>query len=251
MRAAIACTYLTLALVAPCTSQGATVEARDYDAFWLWAGVRPQPVLASAKVLYILQGEVTATSPARLISQRATTPTLRRGSVWLVYRVQTLDWTPVIYSQVAAHLRRWRAAGNPVVGVQIDFDARSRHLEAYAAFLTDLRSRLPPDCRLGVTGLLDWSSQGNPAGLDALAGVVDEVVLQTYQGRHTIPGYAAYLARLDRLRTPFRIGLVQGGEWIAPEGLARNANFRGYVVFLRNPPLTAQQPRLEAGPPGR
>jgi len=137
---------------------------------------------------------------------------------------------------VAAHLRRWRAAGNPVVGIQIDFDARTRHLDAYAAFLKDLRARLPPDCRLGVTGLLDWSSQGDPAGLNALAGVVDEIILQTYQGRRTIPGYGAYLARLGRLGAPFRIGLIQGGEWTAPEDLARNPNFRGYVVFLRNPP---------------
>jgi hypothetical protein len=235
MRAGPAAFFLALALGAPGAGLGATVVASDYDAFWLWAGVRPQPVMATAKVLYILQGEVTATSPARLTAQGGATPALRRGELWLVYRVQTLDWTPLIYRQVAAHLRRWRAAGNPVVGVQIDFDARTRHLDAYAAFLKDLRSRLPPDCRLGVTGLLDWSSQGDPTGLNALAGVVDELVLQTYQGRRTIPGYGAYLARLDRLNAPFRIGLVQGGEWTPPEGLARNRSFRGYVVFLRNP----------------
>ena len=227
---------LALSLGAPGASLGATVKAGDYEAFWLWAGVRPQPVMRQAKVLYILQGEVTATSPAQLVAQGGATPALRRGELWLVYRAQTLDWTPLIYRQVAAHLRRWRAAGNPVVGVQIDFDARTSHLDAYAAFLKDLRSRLPPDCRLGVTGLLDWSSQGDPAGLNALAGVVDELVLQTYQGRRTIPGYGAYLARLGRLEMPFRIGLVQGGEWTPPEGLARNPNFRGYVVFLRNPP---------------
>jgi hypothetical protein len=231
---------LALALGAPSTAPAATVVASDYDAFWLWAGVRPQPVMATAKVLYILQGEVTATSPARLVAQGGATPSLRRGELWLVYRVQTLDWTPLIYRQLTAHLGRWRAAGNPVVGVQIDFDARTRHLDAYAAFLKDLRSRLPPDCRLGVTGLLDWSSQGDPAGLSALTGVVDELILQTYQGRRTIPGYGAYLARLGRLETPFRIGLIQGGDWAPPEGLARNPNFRGYVVFLRNPPVIAE-----------
>jgi hypothetical protein len=132
-------------------------------------------------------------------------------------------------------LVRWRSAGNRVVGIQIDFDARTRHLEDYAAFLSDLRRRLPADCRLGITGLLDWSSNGDPKGLDALARVVDEVVLQIYQGRHVIPGYAGYLARLDHLKIPFRVGLLQGGEWTPPPGLASNPNFRGYVVFLRNP----------------
>ncbi|HXU99804.1 MAG TPA: DUF3142 domain-containing protein [Caulobacteraceae bacterium] len=219
----------------------ATVDARDYDAFWLWAGVRPQPEMAKAKVLYVLQGEVVASSPPRLVAQGGATPALRRGELWLVYRVQTLAWTPLIYAQVAAHLRRWRAAGNPVVGVQIDFDARTRRLGAYAAFLADLKSRLPPDCKLGVTGLLDWSSQGDPAGLKALTGVVDELVLQTYQGRRTIPGYGAWLARLDRLGAPFRIGLVQGGEWTPPESLARDPDFRGYVVFLRNPTGPTEQ----------
>jgi len=81
---------------------------------------------------------------------------------------------------------------------------------------------------------LDWSAHGDPAGLDALGGVVDEVVLQIYQGRHVIPGYENYLAGLDRLRLPFRIGLLQGGEWSPPPGLARHPWFRGYVVFLLN-----------------
>ena len=138
-------------------------------------------------------------------------------------------------------LQRWRAAGNRVVGVQIDFDARTRHLDEYADFLRDLRRRLPPDCRLGITGLLDWSANGAPEGLEALAGVVDEIVLQIYQGRHVIPGYAAYLARLDRLRVPFRIGLLQGGEWTSPPSLAEHPFFRGYVVFLLNP--SPGQPR--------
>ena len=64
------------------------------------------------------------------------------------------------------------------------------------------------------------------------------MVLQIYQGRRTIPGYARYLTRLDRFRVPFRIGLPQGGEWRAPAGLDANPMFRGYVVFLMNQPPT-------------
>ncbi len=85
--------------------------------------------------------------------------------------------------------------------------------------------------------MLDWSSQGDPAALDSLAGVVDEVVLQTYQGRHTIPGYEAYMARLGRVKLPFKIGLVEGGDWSAPASILANPWFRGYVVFLTNPRL--------------
>jgi hypothetical protein len=229
------CGALLLAMGArPALPAPQTVDARDYDSFWLWAGVRSQPALAAARRLYLLQGEVKVGEPARLVNLRPATPHVRGSQVWLVVRVETLAWPPEVYAALLLELARWRAAGNDVMGLQIDFDARTRRLDQYARFLQDLRQRLPTDCRLGVTGLLDWSANGDPAGLDALAGTVDELVLQTYQGRSVIPGYAAF-GKLSRLTVPFRIGLLQGGEWQAPPTLPLNPYFRGYVVFLHNP----------------
>src|ERR1700722_2441514 len=210
----LALAVLALTLSGPAVA--GTVRAEDYDAFWLWAGVQPQPVLAQARTLYILQGQVTAPNPdgeGRLIAQGGAIPHLSHGQVWLDYRAHTLRWSPEVYGQILARLRRWRAAGNPAVGLQIDFDAQTRRPGEYATFLADLRGRLPTDCRLSITGLLDWSSQGDSAALDALGGVVDEVVLQTYQGRRTIPSYQAYMASLGRMTIPFRIGLAEGGDW--------------------------------------
>ena len=220
---------LTIQVVA-----AAPVDAAQYDAFWLWAGVRPQAVLRSAARVYLLQGQIEASPVVRLVSQRPAVPHVAGADVWMVVRVETLRWSPLVEQQVLGQLARWRAAGNRVVGLQIDFDARTRHLGEYAQFLGRLRGRLPSEYRLGITGLLDWSANGDPAGLDALAGVVDEIVLQIYQGRHVIPGYAGYLRRLDRMRVPFRIGLLQGGDWVPPAGLRANPKFRGYVVFLHN-----------------
>jgi hypothetical protein len=219
-------------LVTPAAA--APTIATDYDAFFLWAGVKPQPQLANARSLYLLQGQVDDGDPVRLIAQRPAVPKVADAEVWMVVRVETLDWPDSVYSQVLAALARWRAAGNKVVGLQIDFDAGTRHLEKYASFLGDLRKRLPLDCRLSITGLLDWSSNGDPAGLAALGAVIDEVVLQIYQGRRVIPGYAGYLAALERFQVPFRIGLLQGGDWEAPDHLVGNPWFRGYVVFLVN-----------------
>ncbi len=227
-------------LLAVATPAAPVVDARDHDSFWLWAGVVPQPALDTARRIYLLQGEVTARPTVRLVSQRPAPPRLRRAELWMVVRVETLRWTPAVHAQLLTQLDRWTAAGSRVAGLQIDFDARTRHLEDYAAFLRDLRRRLPPRYRLSITGLLDWSANGDPAGLDALAGVADELVLQIYQGRRVIPGYHAYLRRLDRLRVPFRIGLLQGGPWSAPEGLAANPMFRGYVVFLVNPATSSR-----------
>jgi hypothetical protein len=212
------------------------VDAEDHDSFWLWAGVRPQPAMERAKRLYILQGEVRAPPPVQLVSRRSAVPRVAGSDVWMVVRVETLAWPPHVTEQLLRQLSLWRAAGNRVVGVQIDFDARTRHLHTYAAFLETLRRRLPPGTKLGITGLLDWSANGDPAGLAALAGTVDEAVLQIYQGRRVIPGYRAYLANLGRMTMPFRIGLLQGGEWQPPADLAENPHFQGYVVFLQNPP---------------
>lgn len=64
---------------------------------------------------------------------------------------------------------------------------------------------------------------------------MDEVVVQTYQGRHSIPDYAAYLPRMNRLGLPFKIGLIQDGAWEEPKYLQTSEWFRGYVVFLQNP----------------
>jgi hypothetical protein len=215
-------------------SAPAPVVAGEYDSFWLWAGVKPQPVLTRARRIYLLAGEVRHQPPVRLASQRAAVPHVTHADVWMVVRVETLAWPPEVYRQLDGLLERWSKAGNRLVGLQVDFDARTQHLQDYAAFLADLRKRLPSGLKLGTTGLLDWSANGDPKGLDALVGSVDEVVLQIYQGRHVIPGYEAYLARLDRMKLPFRIGLLQYGEWRPPENLQRNPQFRGYVVFLHN-----------------
>jgi hypothetical protein len=34
---------------------------------------------------------------------------------------------------------------------------------------------------------------------------------------------------------PYKIGLVQHGEWTAPSSLANDPDFKGYLVFLLNP----------------
>jgi hypothetical protein len=209
------------------------VDANDYDAFWLWAGVKPQPVLKKAKTIYLLAGEVR-TDGGTFIPLRAT-PSIRHAKIWLVVRVETLKWNPQVYKQVLEKLKSWSMQGNEVYGIQIDFDARTKHLQSYGLFLRDLRKQIPANYKLGITGLLDWSAQGDPQGLKSLANVVDEIVVQIYQGRHSIPGYENYLQHLSKLQMPYRIGLVQNGLWNAPDNLESDPNFRGFVVFLLNP----------------
>lgn len=81
-----------------------------------------------------------------------------------------------------------------------------------------------------MTGLLDWSANADAAGLARLRGVVDEVVIQTYQDHRTIPGCEAYLASLARLPIPYRVAWCKAGNG-EPAGAGDRPQFRGYVVF--------------------
>jgi hypothetical protein len=211
------------------------VDPRDYDAFWLWPGVTPPPALERARTIYLLDGEIRDARPAHYVSLRPQPPRLPGKQVWLVVRTDTLTWPEGSDAAIVRRLDQWRAAGNGLAGLQVDFDARTKHLEDYAAFLKRLRTQLPRRYRLSVTGLLDWSANGEPRALASLVGTVDEVVIQTYQGRETIPGYEAYFRRLNGFPITFKVGLVENGRWREPPGLARNSKFSGYVVFLLQP----------------
>ncbi|BBU62446.1 hypothetical protein MSC49_23810 [Methylosinus sp. C49] len=212
------------------------VRAADHDAFWLWAGVKRRAELATAKTIYLHSGEIGPDRDGfiRMKAQGGVEPGPHKAALWLAYRVRSLDWPPEIVAQIRRRLEAWRAQPGGVAGVQIDFDASTRGLQNYAAFLRTLRRELPRGCALGVTGLMDWASQAAPEDLNALSGSVDELVFQTYKGAQTVENIDAYVARLSRLRIPFRLGLAEGARWAPPAALAERPNFLGYVVFLRN-----------------
>lgn len=214
------------------------VDPAHFDQFFLWAGVKPPPAAANARELYILGGEIRRGGPVRLVDMRAGVPRVQGPKVWLTVRTERLDWDRATWDAVRAMLARWRAGVGRLEGLQIDFDASTPGLHRYRAFLEAVRRELPPGTRLSITGLLDWSANGDPVELARLAGLVDEVVIQTYQGRTTIPGYAAWFAHIDSLPLTHKIALVEGGEWTPPPALARDRRFAGYVVFLLGPSRT-------------
>ncbi|MPT48980.1 MAG: DUF3142 domain-containing protein [Sphingobium sp.] len=211
------------------------VNPAEYDAFFLWAGVKPHAALKRAKTIYLLNGEVQVKDAARLVPLRPGTPQIRHARIWMTVRLERLDWDEAVYQHILQDMERWKGAGNDLIGLQLDFDARTRGLSDYAAFLRGVRQRLPQYYQLSVTGLMDWSAGGNSAALSKLGDVVDEVVIQTYQGRETIAGYERYMDSLRRLPMPYRIALVEGGEWRAPPALVNDPHFRGYVIFLLPP----------------
>jgi Tfp pilus assembly protein PilN len=221
----------------PASDHPVRVDAASYRQFWLWAGVTPQPVLHQAQRLYLLQGHISQHGDAVSLQPQGLPPsTLKVPELWLSYRVATLDWQPGVVRDLLRQRTAWQAKGNRVIGIQIDFDAATPRLAGYADFLRQLRQQLPADCQLGITGLLDWSANGDVTTLNGLSGVVDELVVQTYRGRTTVDHYEQYLPALRRLTLPFKLGLVQDGVWNPDwqRQFASQPNYRGEVVFLLN-----------------
>nr|WP_113865717.1 DUF3142 domain-containing protein [Brenneria salicis]NMN93225.1 uncharacterized protein DUF3142 [Brenneria salicis ATCC 15712 = DSM 30166]RBP64086.1 uncharacterized protein DUF3142 [Brenneria salicis ATCC 15712 = DSM 30166]RLM31116.1 hypothetical protein BHG07_07050 [Brenneria salicis ATCC 15712 = DSM 30166] len=230
---------LMLAWALAFSAQAATVDASRYQAFWLWVAVRPQPVLHQAQTLYLHQGEIARRQGKLVFLRQGLPPSkLRVATIWLSYRMTTLDLSDRHLNRMLKLRENWRSHGNQVKGIQIDFDAKSYQLAGYVAFLQQLRKRLPADCQISITGLLDWSKTGDVAQLNRLHESVDELVVQTYQGRNTVTNYVDYLPALLKLKLPFRLGLVQHGKWNRQwqQRLARSPYYRGEVVFLINPP---------------
>ncbi|CAH5899297.1 hypothetical protein AI2913V1_3499, partial [Klebsiella aerogenes] len=227
---------LVIALLVGSAQAAERVDARQHSAFWLWSGVKAGDELRNAQTVYLHQGEVLKQA-GEVVFQRLGLPVSRLTfpSIWLTVRFTTLDVPPMIVPRIVRLMQRWQTAGNQVVGLQIDFDAGTYQLADYARFLRQLRQQLPPEFALGVTGLLDWAKTGDIATLNALA--VDELVVQSYQGRRTVANYQDYLPALSRLRIPFKLGLVQNGsrDKLAETQLQRSPYYRGTVVFMLNP----------------
>ena len=103
--------------------------------------MRPPADLAQAESVYLLWGELRADDPSRIVALRREVPRDPGPEIWLVVRAERLDWQDGAYRQLLEQAERWRRAGNPLAGVQIDFDAATLRLGTYAAFLRDLRRR--------------------------------------------------------------------------------------------------------------
>ncbi|MBL8320965.1 MAG: DUF3142 domain-containing protein, partial [Acinetobacter sp.] len=152
--------------------------------------------------------------------------------VWLVYRNHLLNWRPEEIQLIAQRIQQWEQAGNQIQGIQIDFDSPTSDIRSYAQFLEKLRAALPKKYRLSITGLLDWGNMQDQQALQLLRENIDELVIQSYQGSTTIPNYQSYLKKVSKLQLPYKIGIVQHGEWNPELNFAADPNFKGYVVFL-------------------
>ncbi len=224
-----------ISAAAPLSPSAPVPNWQHYPAFWVWGGVDKTQIPATAQRLYILQGSIQSNRQAVVRFQR-------QGALvqafdvplFLVYRFEILTWNVAIQQSILHQIQYWESHGQQVLGIQIDFDAQTQRLAHYEQFLRQVRAALPRKYQLSITGLLDWSQNASPTVLQTLADSLDEVIFQTYQGKHTIPYYQAYLKAFAKLQIPFKIGIVAGGVWDVQneQWLAELPFYRGVVVFL-------------------
>lgn len=214
----------------------AQVDVSRYNEFWLWSGVKAQPVLEKASTIYLLRGQIVTNynNNTHLINQRNFITPHSNQHIWLVYRAHTLNWDQSIFTTINRELKYWQVNNIPIKGIQIDFDVPTQKLSDYITFLEKIRTWLPKNYQLSITGLLDWGSNSDPIIINQLSNTVDEIIFQTYQGKETIQDYQVYLKKLEAIKLPFKIGIIQYGNWQPLLSLEKNPYFKGYVVFLQN-----------------
>ncbi len=216
-------------------SKPVRIDANQYHSFWIWGDIRSAPYLSQAKTLYILQGDFAYQKRQQKVifqPQGIAAKTLPQQKIWLVFRNHDLNWSNEHFQLIIRRLNTWRNHSNQVVGVQIDFDSKTQALYQYALFLKTLRQHLPNDYQISITGLMDWTNVQDAATLSLLKENVNELVIQSYQGRHTVDNYQSYVKRIEAMKIPYKIGLVQHGQWDDTLHFDSDPNFKGYVVFL-------------------
>ncbi|MEB6334512.1 DUF3142 domain-containing protein [Serratia rhizosphaerae] len=100
--------------------------------------------------------------------------------LWLVARLDGSQprWDEErLYSRLLQLVQQYRAAGLPVVGIEIDHDAATARLPQYHDALRRLRRQLPADVQLSITALPAWLDSPQ---LPALLRQVDSSVLQLH-----------------------------------------------------------------------
>ena len=144
---------LVASLLSPAAVAQTPAAVGERQAFWLWSGVRPTEALQNAQLMYLHQGDILLHDGLPVFERKGLPVSkLSFTRLWLTVRFTTLDVSDEMLERLGRLLLRWQAAGNTVVGLQIDFDAGTHNLDDYGAFLRRARAALPPAFALGVTG---------------------------------------------------------------------------------------------------
>ncbi len=158
-------------------------------------------------------------------------------------------------------VQAWREAGVTLAGIEIDHDAPSSQLAAYAFVLEALHARLPPGLALSITTLPAWTPEAAFAGVLAR---VDAAVLQLHavdaptlglfdatRARARLEAFAAVAHVPYRIALPaYGAGLVRSADGVLVESEATLARGGGRVEIEADPrEVAAFLRKVERAPP--
>ncbi len=196
--------------------------------FWFWQGTSFDGRWSGAPlaVLFVQAGTISHQSGRWRVSGSLPPALPPAREYWLVFRYERQG---VPDSTVAPMLARTTgdlqaAAASRhlnVAGVQLDIDSPTNALTDYAAFLHELRGKLPEGCAISITALLDWFRSGTAVA--RLIRETDEFVPQFYdiEAPRMDGGQMAVAAPIDAARwglvfngfgKRFRIGISSFGR---------------------------------------
>ena len=166
-----------------------TDDANWKIGYWMWMSdspYMPPPNTRNADLMYVAVGEYTP--PEKGNPERElflTWPSKVPGALQYFAVVRIGGTTPpdvaIIPELVKGYLflkGKAFAAGQQIIGLQIDFDCPTNQLTAYSRFLQMIRGQLPKTDLLSITALLDWFTPQSKIA-DTLA-FIDEYVPQFY-----------------------------------------------------------------------
>ena len=208
-------------------------KADNMPAYWLWAGHSIADI-PEASVLYIYQGNIRSIDEKLRFESKGVHPhPLGARPIMLVFRLYGSFPDTQQLARLTKNLaKRWEKHGAKVIGVQLDFDAATSKLDQYADFLELARQALPPELRLSITGLGDWTTLENPTPLKRLTTIADEVVFQMYQGATAFPDKTNYIAALEKTGIPYKLGLLASDDFAYIEtSLQKSPAFKGIILF--------------------
>lgn len=224
---------LIMSLTAPVSF--AKQLAHEQGSYWIWAGI-DVPEESRTKNLFVYQGAFLKNGQGIAFARRGLYPyRLGANEVHLVFRLEALDAGEQFKNTILIIISHWEQKKTAIRGIQLDFDSPTGKLERYSLFLKQVRTWLPPRYALTITGLGDWLLLDRPELLHALSACTDEIVFQLYSGRRYVPGLAGYVAKLQQLDIPFRIGLLldRDNNKQIEDALRRNPHYRGSIYFIQ------------------
>ena len=218
-------------MAALCVGVGASVIACDqvtskplqHEAYvWqrVWSPAVTQAMKQSRPFLvgwHVLLAETTAQGNWREFSPSIWSPDHEGKSLTAVVRVDGQRRLGDVNSLVGRLMRVIQA--QPLIqwsGLEIDYDCPISSLDAYTAFVRQVRRIMPPGMRLSVTALPTWISSGS---IKSLLDAADESVLQVHSvldpHRGLFDAHLAsdWLAAYSTLtKKPFKVALPDYGS---------------------------------------